>query len=39
LIYTKDQLIVDSPIVRHWATKKELPPGRDLVWEQTGEIR
>ena len=26
LIYTKDQLIVDSPILRHWKTKKELPP-------------
>lgn len=26
LIYTKDQLIVDEPIVRHWPTKKELPP-------------
>jgi NADH-quinone oxidoreductase subunit I len=39
LIYTKDQLIVDAPIVRHWVSKKELPPGRDLVWEQTGEIR
>jgi NADH-quinone oxidoreductase subunit I len=39
LIYTKEQLIVDTPIVRHWTTKKELPPGRDLVWEQTGEIR
>jgi NADH-quinone oxidoreductase subunit I len=39
LIYTKEQLIVDTPIVRHWATKKELPPGRDRVWEQTGEIR
>ena len=30
LIYTKDQLIVDSPIVRHWDTKKELPPDRDV---------
>ena len=26
LIYTKDQLIVDSPILRHWKTMKELPP-------------
>jgi hypothetical protein len=26
LIYTKDQLIVDQPIERHWKTKKELPP-------------
>lgn len=26
LIYTKDQLIVDEPIVRHWKSKKELPP-------------
>jgi NADH-quinone oxidoreductase subunit I len=29
LIYTKDQLIVDAPIVRHWETKKELAPNRD----------
>ncbi len=28
MIYTKDQLIVDAPIVRHWETKKELPPER-----------
>jgi NADH-quinone oxidoreductase subunit I len=26
LILTKEQLIVDAPIVRHWASKKELPP-------------
>jgi len=26
LIYTKDRLIVDSPILRHWQTEKELPP-------------
>ena len=26
LIFTKEQLIVDAPIVRHWPTKKELPP-------------
>jgi NADH-quinone oxidoreductase subunit I len=25
LIYTKEQLIVDAPIIRHWDTKKELP--------------
>jgi NADH-quinone oxidoreductase chain I len=24
LIYTKDQLIVDQPIVRHWETRKEV---------------
>jgi NADH-quinone oxidoreductase subunit I len=30
LIYTKEQLIVDTPIVRHWETRKELPPERDL---------
>lgn len=30
LIYTKDQLIVDEPIKRHWRTKKELPPGTRL---------
>ena len=28
LIYSKDQLIVDSPILRHWDTKKELPADR-----------
>jgi NADH-quinone oxidoreductase subunit I len=26
LIYTKDQLIVDSPIIRHWQTERELAP-------------
>ncbi len=26
LIYTKDKLIVDSPILRHWQTDEELPP-------------
>ncbi|MDQ3952730.1 MAG: NADH-quinone oxidoreductase subunit NuoI [Actinomycetota bacterium] len=30
LIYTKEQLIVDEPIVRHWETHTELPPGRGL---------
>jgi hypothetical protein len=30
MIYTKDQLIVDNPILRHWPTKKELPPERDF---------
>jgi NADH-quinone oxidoreductase chain I len=39
LIYLKDQLIVDSPIVRHWETKKELPPERDLMVESTGSTR
>jgi NADH-quinone oxidoreductase chain I len=28
LIYTKEQLIVDEPIVRHWESRKELPPHR-----------
>jgi NADH-quinone oxidoreductase chain I len=31
LIYTKDQLIVDAPIVRHWETKKELAPDAGLT--------
>ena len=26
LIYTKEQLIVDQPIVRHWETRKEVAP-------------
>ncbi|HVL64969.1 MAG TPA: NADH-quinone oxidoreductase subunit NuoI [Actinomycetota bacterium] len=26
LIYTKDQLIVDVPILRHWESKRELAP-------------
>ena len=26
LIFTKEQLIIDAPIVRHWPTKIELPP-------------
>lgn len=30
MIYKKDQLIVDAPIVRHWETKKELPPERSF---------
>jgi NADH-quinone oxidoreductase chain I len=33
LIYTKEQLIVDAPIRRHWESKRELPPGRDLSGE------
>lgn len=28
LIYTKDQLIVDEPIIRHWPTKVEYSPDR-----------
>ena len=31
LIYTKGQLIVDEDIVRHWKTKKELPPDEGLA--------
>ena len=30
MIYKKDQLIIDAPIVRHWETKKELPPMRSF---------
>ncbi len=30
LIYTKEQLIVDEPIVRHWESRVELPPDRLL---------
>jgi NADH-quinone oxidoreductase subunit I len=30
LIYTKDQLIVDTPITRHWDTKVEIAPGKSL---------
>jgi NADH-quinone oxidoreductase subunit I len=30
LIYTKEQLIVDAPIIRHWDTKKELPSDINL---------
>ena len=39
LIYTKDQLIVDEPIVRHWPTKKELSADRDLIPEATASMR
>ncbi|HWC13104.1 MAG TPA: NADH-quinone oxidoreductase subunit NuoI [Actinomycetota bacterium] len=39
LIYTKDQLIVDSPIIRHWETRKELPPDRDLIPDASGSTR
>ncbi len=28
MIYKKDQLIIDAPIVRHWETERELPPER-----------
>lgn len=30
LIFTKDQLIVDAPIERHWKTKKVVEPGSRL---------
>ena len=30
LIYTKDQLIVDQPIVRHWETKITIPPDKNI---------
>jgi NADH-quinone oxidoreductase subunit I len=30
LIFTKEQLIVDEPIVRHWPSKKELPPTANI---------
>ena len=39
LIYTKDQLIVDEPIVRHWETEKELSADRDLIPEATHSMR
>ena len=39
LIFTKDQLIVDEPIVRHWETKKELTADRDLIPEATASMR
>ena len=35
-IYTKDQLIVDAPIVRHWDTKKEFSPDRKSVHKPAG---
>ena len=38
LIYTKDQLIVDTPIERHWKTKKELPPDRGTLKGALGEV-
>jgi NADH-quinone oxidoreductase subunit I len=31
LVYTKEQLIVDTPIRRHWESKRELPPDRDVA--------
>jgi NADH-quinone oxidoreductase subunit I len=34
LIYTKDQLIIDAPIVRHWETRKEIPADRNLMMEE-----
>ena len=39
LIYTKEQLIVDEPIVRHWKTKKELPPERFSPDEPIASMR
>ena len=30
LIYTKDRLIVDEPIIRHWKSKQELAPDVNL---------
>jgi NADH-quinone oxidoreductase subunit I len=30
LIYTKDQLIVDQPIVRHWESKITIPPDQNM---------
>ena len=30
LIFTKEQLIIDEPIGRHWETRKELPPDINL---------
>ena len=35
LIFTKEQLIVDAPIVRHWETKKELPSDHNLRLAET----
>jgi NADH-quinone oxidoreductase subunit I len=37
LIYTKDQLIVDEPIIRHWETKREVEP--DYNFKQAAEGR
>jgi NADH-quinone oxidoreductase subunit I len=36
LIFTKDQLIVDAPIVRHWETKKEVAPDHNFEQAQRG---
>lgn len=30
LIYKKDQLIVDQPIVRHWESKITIPPDKNM---------
>ncbi len=39
LIYTKDQLIVDTPIERHWQTKIEVAPGKVFGMEPDEEVR
>ena len=39
LISTKDQLIVDEPIVRHWDTRKEIPADRGLHGDASGSVR
>ncbi len=36
LILTKDQLIVDAPIIRHWPTKTEYSPDRSEKTKVTG---
>ena len=39
MILTKEQLIVDAPIVRHWPTKKELPPDLGTTRAAVGSKR
>ncbi len=37
LIFTKEQLIVDAPIIRHWDTKKELPADHNFKQAARGK--
>jgi NADH-quinone oxidoreductase subunit I len=39
MIFTKEQLIVDAPIERHWESKKELSPDRASSVKSPGRTR
>jgi NADH-quinone oxidoreductase subunit I len=39
MIFTKEQLIVDAPIERHWESRKELSPDRSASVKSPGRTR